>query len=303
MKKFLAVAMCAVMLFALALPAMAFNTKLPVTPKSTIVVDGHRDDGYSESYYFNTWWEQGGTSGATGTVWTAWDDNYLYFYIEVNDTTPQNGHEWIWERDCVEIYVDWNSARGDENDNNGQPYWMIRIAPEPGIDGEQISYGGNYNPAEQDTGAIKYAVALLNGKDLKGGYAIEVALPVKEAPGASLGEGRTIIIDLQVSDNQDGSQRETIVFLPGNDERGEMWHKPSACAGVLTLGSAPTPPAPDPEPQPEPDVPADVPAAQEEAPAIPPTPASPPTGDGMIIFAVMTMAAAGVVVFKKQTSK
>jgi len=284
----------------LALPAMAVN--LPVTPKATITIDGYRDDGYSESFHFDTRMEEWPREGATGTVWTAWNEDYLYLYFEVDDTTPYHDHEWVWYCDCIEIYIDWNNAGGKEVDrsSDAEPYWQVRIASAPrSEDGVQITgeTEGNFEATSGNFDAIKFVVRGLNGTDLTGGYAIEVAVPVKEAPGVTLSEGKTITVDFQVSDDRDG-ENDSMAFLPG-DERGQMYHMPDACAGVLTLG----PPLPEPEPEQAAEVAEDAPAAVDsvsDAAPVAPAATSPNTGDGMAICIFLIFAAAAVTVAAKK---
>jgi hypothetical protein len=39
-------------------------------------------------------------------VWTGWDDEYLYFYVEVTDDNVQLIHTTDWQNDCVELKMD-----------------------------------------------------------------------------------------------------------------------------------------------------------------------------------------------------
>jgi hypothetical protein len=39
-------------------------------------------------------------------VWSAWDDTYLYFYIEVTDDNVQLNNTTDWQNDCVELKMD-----------------------------------------------------------------------------------------------------------------------------------------------------------------------------------------------------
>jgi hypothetical protein len=39
-------------------------------------------------------------------VWSAWDDTYLYFYVEVTDDNVQLNNTTDWQNDCVELKMD-----------------------------------------------------------------------------------------------------------------------------------------------------------------------------------------------------
>ena len=297
MKKFLTLALCMTMMVALALPAMAATIDINA-PKATIVIDANRDDAYGEPVDISAQRESDGPS-APGTGWVAWDDNNLYFYVEVKDTTPNYNHANPWETDSVEIFIDWNSTGGDDIANDGNPYWQIRIhaAPNAELDGEQISGGGNFVDMGGDYAKLPYAARIFDG-----GYAIEGAMPVALAPGSKpLTEGATIKIGFQINDNQEDAGRTSMSFIMSDEDTGNEWQWPHALRGVLKLGPAPAPPVVD---EPAADVPEaapDTPAPTEPPPAPAPAPA-PATGDSAAI-AVLIMALAGAFIAARRTGK
>ena len=302
MKKILALALCLALLFVLAVPVMANEINLPVSPKLTVNIDGVRDDGYSEPYVIDSF---RGDSGATGIVWSAWDDNYIYYYIEVKDTTPNHEHANSYERDNVEFFIDWTNARGDDTYNDGKPYWQIRVMSAPNEDSVAIEGNGNFGDMGGDVDKIKFIVVPLSGNNLNGGYIIEIAMPLSEAEGAALREGQTVFVDFQVGDNQEDAGRTSQAFLKGDDpDVDNQWQWPHSVRGILTLGAAPAPAVAE-----EPEIPAagggdpvDIPAAIAADPA-PITPA-PQTNDAFMLFAILAVAAIGaMLVTRKVTAK
>lgn len=300
MKKILALVLVTVMMVMLAIPVMAITEV--TAPKVTINLDGVRDDGYAGPYDIKAFKAD---EGATGQLWTAWDDNYVYYYIEITDTTPYHEHGNDYECDCIEMFFDWYNAKDDDTTDIAHPYWQYRTAsaPDPSNDGRQFTNGINQAAGEDGTGwtveahvasqTANNVVKPLNGTDLKGGYIVETRIAYKDF-GINIGEGSVIGIDFQIGDNQEDAGRTAQIFIGTEYQSEDQWQYPSSLGGTLKLGPAPA--APEPEPEPEvPDVVVDTPA-----PAPAPTPA-PTTGDGAIIFAVLAVVAmAGALVIAKR---
>jgi len=219
---------------------------LPTAPKATITIDGVKDDGYGAAYQETK--TRNDTPGATGTLYSAWDDKNIYYYLEVKDTTPNHEATNVYERDCVEFFINWNSTPDEDSSDSSHPYWQIRIASAPSADdGVQISCGGNSGlVADNNAGDVgipfKIAPLVAGDTDLKQGYIIEVAMPIALAPGATpLKEGGSVVVDFQIADNQDGSTRGSQAFLvPDDDMVDNQWQWPNACRGILPLGGVKT---------------------------------------------------------------
>ncbi|MCL1792240.1 MAG: hypothetical protein FWG34_00060 [Oscillospiraceae bacterium] len=296
MKKILTFALCLAMMIALAIPAMAL---IDINaPKATIVIDAQRDDAYGDPVDISAIRDSDEPS-APGTGWVAWDENNLYFYVEVRDTTPNYNHSNPWETDSVEIFIDWNSIGGDDIDNDGNPYWQIRIhaAPNGDLDGEQVSGGGNFVSMGGDYADIPFAARIFDG-----GYAIEAAMPIALAPGSKpLVEGGTIKIGFQINDNQEDAGRTSMAFIMSDEDTGNEWQWPHALRGVLTLGPAPAVPVvEEPEPEPEPEAAVEAPAP---APVPEPVAPAPTTGDSTAVFVIFAMALAGAFIAAKRAGK
>ncbi|MCL1859247.1 MAG: hypothetical protein FWF92_08440 [Oscillospiraceae bacterium] len=303
MKKILALVIVLAMMFALAIPVMAADMiTLPTAPKAEIVIDGVLDDGYGEFYNLNSYRDDS-MDGATGRYASAWNEKGLYYYVEVYDTTPNHNHDNTYQRDRVEFFIDWNSAKEDSHSGSDNPYWQTCIASAPNDDGFQLEPTGNYQDFTDDSEGegIIYVVKPLEGSDLSKGYIIEVFLPIALTGGAAkaLVEGGSVLVDFQIGDNQYDEGRSSQVFLAGDDDDVDnQWQYPNACRGILPLGAAKAPAVVD-EPEPAPDVVDDTPA-----PAAPAAPApAAPTGDSAIMLIVLVIALAGAVIVTKRVSK
>jgi len=282
----------------LTIPAMAATMiTLPTAPKADIIVDGIKDDGYGDFYTLDSY--KGDGKGATGKIASAWNDTGIFYYIEVYDTTPFHDNDNTWARDRVEFFIDWNSAADETHVDSANPYWQIGIASAPSTDGLQIEGSGNYSAFGGDINKTNYVVKPLVGNDLNGGYIIEVCFDIASTGGKAkpLAEGGSVIVDFQIADNQLGEGRSSQVFLEGNDpDADNQWQWPYACRGILPLGAA------KPAPTTEAAAPVDAAAPVTVAPVVAaPVTTAPTTGDNTIaIFAVMILAAAGAVVFRKK---
>ena len=297
MKKILALVLVLAFAFTLAIPAAAVIDI--VAPKATVTIDANLDDAYGPPVAIATHREDD-EPGATGTAWIAWDDSNLYFYVEVKDTTPNYGHSNPWETDSVEIIVDWNSNEGDDIDNDGNPYWQIRVhaAPNPENDGEQVTGGGNFVNMGGEYDKLPFANRIFDG-----GYAIEVAMPIALTPGSkALAEGATIKIGFQINDNQEDAGRTTMAFLMADEDTGNEWQWPHSLRGLLKLDPA-APVVVEEEPEAAGGgeaADAEIAPVLSAEPAV--TAAAPKTGDGgiMALIALTAAAAAGIVVLRRK---
>jgi len=119
-----------------------------------------------------------GKEGATAKAWSAWDDEHIYYYVEVQDETPNPDGANEWSRDGGEFFFDWENGRAGVVANNGKPYWQMRIAAQPASDG--VQWSGGVNGSSQGSGPngkefCEFVTAPLGGGDYRRGYIIEVA--------------------------------------------------------------------------------------------------------------------------------
>jgi len=298
MKKLLALALCMALL---TIPALAIEM---TAPKATITLDGVLDDAYGEPLeikYFNE-----GNPGATGKAWAAWDDDYIYLYFEVDDKTPFHEHANHYERDSVEVFLDWYNKKDDDtSDDEGAPFWQYRFSSAPNESGQQFSLNINWaslgwdDSSEEKNAAGNTVVNLSATK-----YTVETRIPYKQF-GLKVGEGSIIGADFMIGDNQEGDSRNSMAFPDPDFTSNNQYQHPFELGVALKLG----PPAPPPavEAPPAAETPAPAPDAGAAAPAEPPPPppaAAPTTGDlGILAFVVATAMAAGAFVLGKKAIK
>ncbi|MCL1858019.1 MAG: hypothetical protein FWF92_02150 [Oscillospiraceae bacterium] len=243
----------------------------------------------------------GGT--ITGTTWVLWSDTAFYFYTEVNDPTPVSVDlsDWedgdyfdAWISDSVEIFI---SVEGDSGNLDVTPTgnfddacWQFRIDR----DGIPSSYQRNgawtddfMCGASVNKDRYEWAVKQDGNK-----YYTKHKITMLGAPHA--GE-----LGLQIQINDLEEEGGGAPQVRANGASGS-WDADQF--GYVVLVDEPAYIAPVVE-----DTPADEPAPAEVVPdvIVAAPPPAPTTGDaGIIAFAaIMIIAAAGVVVFKKQTAK
>ncbi|MCL2098831.1 MAG: hypothetical protein FWH24_00145 [Oscillospiraceae bacterium] len=296
MKKILSFVLCAAIISILAItPAMAFMQL--EAPKITMTLDGVRDDGYSGPYNINNFWEGGTDSGATGQVWTAWDDDYLYYYFEIKDDTPNHEHSNDYEVDCVEMFFDWYNNKDDDTSDVSKPYWQYRIAAAPDMDGRQFSNGINQAAGEDGTGwSVQEHLDSMSANSVvnlvSGGYNVETRTAYK-AFGVNLNEGSVVGVDFMIGDNQTDEGRTSGAFLTPDYASNEHWQWPNSVGGELTLLGAPAAPAAVEE---DPGTGAGGGDPAELAPAPAPAPA-PQTADPVSLIVLGSLAGAAGVLF------
>ncbi|MBN1479637.1 T9SS type A sorting domain-containing protein [candidate division KSB1 bacterium] len=93
------------------------NPKLPQTGIS-ISIDGNRDKWYDNltgpengllaisAAHYNDNGQPDDYKDLSATLWTAWDQSYLYFYEEVNDDVVVLNRPESWQNDVLEFYFD-----------------------------------------------------------------------------------------------------------------------------------------------------------------------------------------------------
>jgi len=301
MKKFIAIVLCMILL---TIPVLAATSI--TAPKATINLDGVKDDAYAGPFDVKSFRAD---PGATAKVWAAWDDNYIYYYIEVADATPFHEHGNMYERDCVEMFFDWYNAKDEDTGDEDHPYWQLRICSAPNEDGKQFSLNINYaalgwDDHEEEYNILGNSVVKLSATN----YIVEVRVPYKQA-GIKVGEGSVIGIDFQIGDNQTGDGRASQAYINDDFVSDSQWTNPAELGGLLTLGAAPAAPVVEEVVVAAPEAPAPVVEEASPAPAPAPAPApvvtAPKIGDAGIIAlsVVMIIAAAGVVIFRRKTAK
>ncbi len=158
-----------------------------------IVIDGQREGAYTgETYALSKTAVAPDSSLSIAAQWTSlWDDEYLYFYVDVTDDDRRNDSENTSEDDAVEIYIDADNSRDSTYGANDFRYII----------------GWNDNTVVESvrgaTDGVASAVA-----DTDGGYRVEVAIPWTTL-GVSPADSARLGIDLQVNDDDAGGARDS----------------------------------------------------------------------------------------------
>ena len=298
MKKILAFALCAVLLSALAVPVMAQQISITAPKGTPSAINGtFEPDVYSDWFVFA---HSDGDNIAGGRIAFAWDDDHLYFFVEVNDTTPHHDNPTDWQTDNVEFFIDWNNHRGTGIQNDGQPFWQARIHSAPGVNNFSVTGHANERWTPPDFQAINHVVVPLSGNNLNNGYIIEAAFPRSAVEGGmTLTEGMVLGFGAAIGDAHNDSERagtSTLIDAASYGMETNMWQNPSALQALLTLGAAPAPPPPLAADEPAPAGADPTPTPQAQTPAT-----APRTFDPVALAALGALAAgAGVVIAKKR---
>jgi len=307
---FIVVVMMAFSITAMADNTSVVNVSVPQAPNG-ITIDGTLDPAFgTTSFPVATYKDPTTMNGATGTAYLAWNGNTLYYYIAVNDTTPNHENDNSYERDCVEFFIDPQSGKGMDNTNNDLPYAQIRIASAPDAEGDPQVDGGVQNMDSLANGAADLVknfivVPLVPGDTgLTQGYVIEAEIDLTGF--ANFTQGMTVPFEFQVGDNQNGdtdagSGRTSQAFMAMSDNIDNQWQWAGSVMGLMTLDAA-IPAATTAAPDTTADNGGAVVAPDTTAPVTSPT-----TGDNDMMIAialsVLALGVAFVVIRRKATDR
>ena len=215
--------------------------------KGTPVVDGKLDAIYTESLTVKlhgpaeSYALQNGATEttATGTAYALYDDNYVYVFFEVTDTTLLKGdpeyvdyHPHPHLNDAIEFRI------GDDLEDHFAPY-------DGSNDAHHLFYadahGTRYTCYEESMGDD--VEKLFNATRIEGNkYYVECAVPVQRA----FKEGEMIQFNFQIDDLQDDLDTFAAVGLGRSPTKIVDFY----CGGSVSGQQAPVTPEPKPEPKP-----------------------------------------------------
>jgi len=162
------------------------------TAQGTPEIDGKKDAIWitaGTSYTINTplyAWQ-----GATGKVFTLYDDNHFYVLVEVEDSVLNADNANSYEQDSVEVFFDPENMKEDYYTDECGQY--------------RVNYKGELTFGTVPTTEGVKAAATTTNK----GYIIELAIPLKNAPSA----GTTFGFEVQINDaNASGSRVSVMKF-------------------------------------------------------------------------------------------
>ena len=195
--------------------------KFDVDKKSgTITIDGKKD---VESAYgsktinvqgltdYNTMTSEYG--GATGTAHVAWDADYIYIHLMVEDTTKYIGADFSY--DGVEVYLDY-----DQTGDGKKVKWNKLQSSDVFAAQYRIQRGTNETAAtvslsNNDSMTYVGEKSKIAVEEVTGGYVVEAAFPLKNKSGKYLPISNNIGFELQINDNQDGGGRTSGAYIQG----------------------------------------------------------------------------------------
>jgi chitodextrinase len=199
------------------------------------VIDGAKEATWSSPMHpFTKVFNNAPTSAAdlSGTWTSLWDNNNLYFYIDVNDDAymVDSGDAW-WEDDHVEIYIDAAGTRPSRYGDNQIQYAIRRGGNQLIVPSWKSSFGANTQVSN---------VEKPNGK----GYWIEVKIPFATL-GVTAENFKMVGIEVQIGDDdENGGSEDT--RLGWHSDVNQVFLNPSLMAVVQLIGSGPadtTPPS------------------------------------------------------------
>ena len=150
---------------------------------------------------------------ASMTFQAMWDDNTLYFGLQVRDDVLVRDSETIWWDDEIEIWVD-----GDADGDTGSLF--------------DHQYTFNTDGTVTDgTAATDIAVQI---RQVTGGWIVEVAVPADHLPAGALAGGSSLPLTFGYRDDDDGDSWDQRLLWAGDDDNNNR----ADHYGSLLLGPA-----------------------------------------------------------------
>ncbi|MBN1798995.1 MAG: hypothetical protein JW822_10480 [Spirochaetales bacterium] len=172
----------------------------------TPAIDGVKDAKYDpgkallvDKYILGTDDEQNLGQGASAKVWVLWDENALYVFAEVTDSTLSARSDLEYMQDSIEIFV-------DENNNKTPAYQED--------DGQfRVSFKNKQSASATDVKGFKSSAKVTDK-----GYVVEAKIPFRTMKAKA---GMVIGFDFQVNDDQKSGKRDSI--SKWNDLSNDSW--------------------------------------------------------------------------------
>lgn len=182
------------------------------------------------TYQTGTW---DGTDDVLARWASAWDANYLYFRVQVDDDAhvQVNADESIWRGDSLEIEIDTDVEGDKDNVNSNNDDFQIIVSP--GDFGGVPVVVTRYQGQALGNAASAYDHQIVaQSRRTGGGYEVEVAIPWNELSMTPTA-GMEIGLALTVNDIDKAGSREPEMSKSNVPERA--WRSPNTW-GRLQLG-------------------------------------------------------------------
>lgn len=197
-----------------------------------IVLDGIREDSYGEPVEVS---KAGVAHNAdmpltTAKLSVAWEGDTIYYYIEVNDITPNAKSSNFWQCDGVEFVVDLLDAKPLTYPDDGT---VARFAILAAVDDTNPYFLNPYMLDRVTDDQIEWYFTPADEWEANGGYVLECSFksPVTLKKGMKMG------FDVQIYDDQNGQgNRDSQTYLA--DTSDTFHYCPANLGACLVLGTA-----------------------------------------------------------------
>jgi hypothetical protein len=204
--------------------------EIAYTP-SPIVIDGSLDYSWlsSDKHLINNLVfgeEHLSSSDDAYTTWKSlWDEDYLYYWVEVRDDILYNDSESeLFNDDCIEFWIDGDNSKGTAHDNVNDFGFQLRYHPDMIIEPIQEGIGPGIATTE-----IKQAA-----KITEKGFAIEIGFPL-DLLEIEPYDSTYIGFDLDYNDDDDGGICDTKFKCIALEDAA--WQKPADWGTAMLVGS------------------------------------------------------------------
>ena len=209
--------------------------------RKAIRLDGEREDAYdaAEAIDITTFENEAKTSPVTGTAWWVYDTEFIWIFVEVNDTTlatkAPNPLESKYTEDSVEIVIDWGNTGADIS---GETPYQARVSHEGYISGrigskntpETSMFGSKLDGGDNPVNWLEgYGKHKADGS----GYVVEFKI---EIPADKFDIGEHISMMMMINDwDENGANR--VMIVSGPNPLANQWKVQNA--GYIGFDYAP----------------------------------------------------------------
>ncbi|MBN1974394.1 MAG: CBM9 family sugar-binding protein, partial [Sedimentisphaerales bacterium] len=241
---------CFVLLFGMTAYTYAQNADAEILNLgSSPLIDGKMDSlwSYAEAHRFTIYRDDGGTvlaalpaNDLSGSWRACWDDQNLYFFVDVNDDvlTSDSGTTY-YQDDSFEVFLDIHNNKATTYVTDSDDYqFRFNWDPTSPHAGAQNTWQENYMTGFE----FKFLVTAT-------GYNLELKMPwntlYQGKGGPSVGD--LMGMEVQVNDDDNGGGRDNVVawIQPGNTTYQNPSMMGTVILGIGTLNAAMNPYPPD----------------------------------------------------------
>ncbi|CZT56491.1 Endo-1,4-beta-xylanase A precursor [Eubacteriaceae bacterium CHKCI005] len=213
----------------------------------TAQLDGQMDDAYSRAQEVPVNLDSSGddAAGATGTARTIYDENYIYSFVQVKDSTPNvnvtdptNSNYGV---DGVQFFYDFKNVDGSAWTTDHSGYFITDLTSSghwtspDGTPGQDIArWAGGFSGFKGDTSKMDF-----RGVKTDDGYTMEIRVALPDTIRARYAAGEDNIqigVGFQINDDQnDDGTRDTMCF--DNPSLESAWKGPDYMSNMILAGS------------------------------------------------------------------